>query len=387
MKPNRILISVINPSFNLMNRYSAVASVIYSFADLLRKEGSEIYVNDLELGEWEKRASSGASTASPAPSKLFKIFPTRIRELVKDLLLFRNNKKTKERILSIRKPDLVISWISYGNNYSVEFAKKWNVPLISIFDNPISEEYTYLKGFPPFFKRYIDKQEKRSILNSNALIVYSHAVKEHLIKKYKVNTKFYFKPFTDFKRMTYLEPGLKKKETINFAYIGSFFNWHKIEDLIFAFNDLNKEFQNCRLYLIGDGPEYAKIKAYSDQNPNITLTGKMDGEALNSLLTTIDVGVISNALWFHAPVKLFQYSSAGLAVISKRTPTVTELTEGKACYSFFDNVKELEESMKELLKHPETISKMGLAGQEHIKTNFSEKNYRDFFEAIFNDLN
>ena len=100
----------------------------------------------------------------------------------------------------------------------------------------------------------------------------------------------------------------------------------------------------------------------------------------------IHVGIISNALWFQAPVKLFQYSAAQLAVVSRRTPTIVELTQNKACYSFFENVDELENTMTMLAQSPELIKEKGQQAQNHIKENFSEENYIQLFHEIFKNI-
>lgn len=385
MYPKRILISVISPAFDLMNRYSAVASVIYSFADLLRNNGHEIYVNELKLEEWEKKVFTDKNaTSTIVQSKMHRLFPSRIRELVKDLLLFRSNKKLFKRISCIPKPDLVLSWVTYGNSYGIDLAKKWNIPIVAIFDNPLSEEYNYLKGFAPFFKKIVDKEEKRSVQEVNSVIVYSHAVKEHLERKYQLKANFHFKAFTDFKRMKY-SGSEKDISVINFAYIGSFFNWHKIEDLIEAFNRVNDKYPNCRLFLIGDGPEFPKIKA-DVKNSNIILTGKLDGSELDEILQKIHVGVISNALWFHAPVKLFQYSANELAVISRKTPTILELISDNSSYSLFENSSELLQRMIYFMEKPEQIEIKGREAKEYVKENYSEEKYLNFLKEIFRSI-
>jgi|GEM_PF-3857890 len=381
----KVLICIILPDFNLMDRYSAVSAVVYSFADLLRKNGYEITVNDRELESWEKEFVSTSTVYLPITRYGFiKYFPKRFREFIKDLLFLRKNRRLYRSISTQKKPDVVLGWITMGNSYPADLAKHWSVPLVSIFDNPLVEEYTYLKGFPPFFKKLINQHEKRVLVNSEAVVVYSQAVKTHLQKVHGLASKFYFKAFTDFKRMSYLNATRETKE-INFVYIGSFFNWHQIDDLIEAYSELHKTYLNARLYLVGDGPEFKRIKQLVQQT-DIIMTGKLDGKELQALMKNMHVGVIPNALWFQAPVKLFQYSAAGLAVISKATPTIRELTSDQPCYSFFKNVEELKQQMEGFLKNPDKIEAKSKEAQEYIRGNFSENNYMDLFNEIFRSL-
>lgn len=384
---NRILISIVSPDFNLMNRYSAVACVIYSFASVLQKNGYDVYVNEKNILDWEKLALPNAAISASKPSKLFKVmrfFPKQLREVVKDALAILKNGKTIKKIFEIPKPDIVISWVTYRDSSGVDFAKKWNTPLIAIYDNPLAEEYTFLNGFSPFWESNITYHEKRSLTSADALILYSPAVKTYLEKKYTINGTVYFNAFTDFLRMQF-ENQKKDLSIINFAYIGSFFNWHKIDDLIFAFEAVNLKYPNCKLYLVGDGPEFNRINS-TVNNKNIVFTGKKDGKELDLLMQDIHVGIISNALWFQAPVKFFQYSAANLLVISKNTPTILELSKGEECYLFFDTKEELESQMLNVMANPLKIERFGEKAGDFIKHNYSEVNYLKFFNEIFESI-
>jgi glycosyltransferase involved in cell wall biosynthesis len=383
-KFSRILITVILPDFNLMNRYSAVASVVYSFASLLKKDGFDVYINDLNIVDWE--SNDGNFNKYPAETKyrFASFFSKKLREFVKDVLAVIKIRNLKLKILKNPRPDLIISWITYRNSFGVDFSKIWNVPLVSIYDNPIAEEYLYLKGFYPILKFNVEYHEKRSVLGSNSLIVYSNAVKDYLDSKYSIKCKIYFKAFTDFKRMEPVE-NIKDYQSINFGYIGSFFNWHKLDDLIEAFQNISNRHSNCKLYLIGDGPEFERIKAKVN-NTSIILTGKKDGSELANLIKNIHVGIISNSLWFHAPVKFFQYSATKLVVLSKKTPTILELSCDHECFLFFDSKQELEQSMEYIINNSSKIDIWVKQSSDFIKDNYSENAYLDFFYEIFENI-
>jgi glycosyltransferase involved in cell wall biosynthesis len=384
-KINRILICVMSPDFNLVNRYSAVSSVIFSIADMLKKGGYEVQVNELSLDEWIKSDKSSITEYAPITRfSMIRYVPKRVRELVKDLLNARKMKELERRLDGLSKSDLIISWITIGSSYAVDLARKWQVPLLSIYDNPLVEEYTYLKGFKPFFSKMINKHEKRTVERSDAVIVYSKAVEEHIIKKHRVKPKFYYNAFTDFKRM-HFNDNQKNFSPVNFAYIGSFFNWHRIDDLVEAFINVNKQFTESKLFLVGEGPEFKRLND-GVKHERIIFTGKLDGKPLTELMQKIHVGIISNALWFQAPVKLFQYSAASLAVITKGTPTIKELTRGNPCYLFFKSKEDLEHKMLNLLKSPQQIEIRGKEARDFIRENYSESNYLQFFNEIFRNL-
>ncbi|HET6244684.1 MAG: glycosyltransferase family 4 protein [Bacteroidetes bacterium] len=384
MEVKRILVAVESPDFNLLNTYSAVSSVIYSFSDLLRKNGFEIWVNDMKLEDWEALGGSENTVLLPVKS-YYRFFPKRIRELIKDIFKFKQLHKLETSIGIISKPDVIISWISPCSSFSVDLSKKWQVPLISIFDHPYNEEYKFLFGFYPFFKNRINKHEKRVLNNSQSVIIYSKVVRDYIQNKYNTKTKFYYKAFADFKRMSFSD-FQRDMSVINLGYIGSFFNWHRIDDLIEAFLLLDQEEDyNCNLYLIGDGPEYDRL-INSVKHDRIIFTGRKDGAELENLLKRIHIGIIPNALWFQGPVKLFQYSAAQMPVICRRTPTIEELTKQTEGFLFFENIETLVKQFKVLLNNKNKIQELGMINQQFARENFSEKEYYSFFNKIFQEI-
>jgi glycosyltransferase involved in cell wall biosynthesis len=224
--------------------------------------------------------------------------------------------------------------------------------------------------------------------HSNAVIAYSHAVKEHLDRKYKLNTNCFYKAFTDFKRMTFSD--YKRNNPIpNFAYIGSFFKWHKIDELLTAFEITNDQNRRCTLTFIGDGVEFESIKqlaSRSKYNSSIQFAGRLDAAALEEQMKKIDVGVIPNALWFQAPVKLFQYAAAQLPVLCRNTPTMSELTGKSDGFIFFDSSSELADQMIHLVDRADELQQLGIKAQQYAKQHFSKESYLNFFEKIFQSL-
>src|SRR4051812_3114774 len=116
MQVRKILIVVESPMFNPLNRYSAVAAVIYSFASLLHENGYEVSINGESIDELKgKEHAAVANVGVPSPF-YYRIFSKRMREAVKDLLLFRKLPALYRQLESTSKPDIIISWISYGSS-------------------------------------------------------------------------------------------------------------------------------------------------------------------------------------------------------------------------------------------------------------------------------
>src|SRR4051812_30543376 len=116
MKVKRILITVESPGFQPLNRFSAVASVIYSFAELLNKNGYEVYINDQAVAELKNKQAADDSGAGITKAKsVYRFVPKRGREIIKDILKFRALKTLNTQLSAVPRPDVIIAWISYGS--------------------------------------------------------------------------------------------------------------------------------------------------------------------------------------------------------------------------------------------------------------------------------
>ena len=181
----------------------------------------------------------------------------------------------------------------------------------------------------------------------------------------------------------------RKHAVPNFAYIGSFFKWHKIDELLTGFDKANDQNRRCTLTFIGDGVEFESIQELASRSKykdSIQFTGRLDAAALEEQMPQIDVGVIPNALWFQAPVKLFQYAAAQLPVLCRNTPTMVELTGKSDGFIFFENSTELAEQMIRLVDKADELHALGMKAQEYAKQHFSKGSYLNFFQQIFQSL-
>ena len=379
-----ILVTVENPTFNINNTNAAVATVIKSFCALLQNNEYEVFVNGVHYNELVNKTNTNFIVNKQ--SKVVKLFPKRLREIVKDVILFKKLKQQHKFIAQGPKPDVILCWLSYGSSFSVDLALKWEVPLYAIFDNPIAEEYKFLKGYNPFFYKKITRNEKRILENSSKIIVYSHAVQSYLLQKYNLkNTSFYFNAFTDFLKMSTVKYE-RNYSIVNFAYIGSFFNWHKVDRLIEAFIKVRDTGNNCNLYLIGDGLDLKKAKTLAHSSPysdSIFFTGYQSTSQLTHLLSKINVAIIPNALWFQAPVKLFQYAAASLPVITINTPTIQELSQGTQGLWYFNTEAELQACMVNAITNKADLPLLGNNNYNYIHDKFGEVQYINFFKKVF----
>jgi glycosyltransferase involved in cell wall biosynthesis len=132
--------------------------------------------------------------------------------------------------------------------------------------------------------------------------------------------------------------------------------------------------------LVGEGPEYERLK--NNNNNRIFFTGRLDGYKLNTLLDNVHVGIISNALWYQAPLKLFQYSVAGLAVVAVATPTIQELTGADDSFLYFKTKNELYNNLESIILNPQLINDLAFRSRKIMTAKFSKIQYKLFFDKI-----
>lgn len=381
--------------FDFRNRFSAVATVLLSIGELLNEQGHTIFLNEHEYSDLIRPISKTNYVDFQKKikyGKIIRLFPSFLREIYKDIAIYVGQFKLFLKLRKIDCPDLILSWTVYGGRYCARLSETWNIPLVSIFDNPIADEYTFLKGFKPFFSNWVESSERICIENSAALIVYSPEVEKFILDKYRFNCRFYFKSFCDFQRNTKAEYDLKlvDKLSLKIIYIGSFFGWHNVDVLIAVFETIAAKNKDVELILVGNGPEHArmtKLVNSSDFASRIQMPGLLDNRELSELVGSATIGVIPGARWYQAPVKLYQYSSQGLAVVSIKTPTISYITQGNSGFTLFENSYELENVLLNFCEDPELLRKSSESARQFYNTHLGKQGYIRFFNDLLQDFN
>lgn len=134
---------------------------------------------------------------------------------------------------------------------------------------------------------------------------------------------------------------------------------------------------------MGDGPDFIKVKKYiseNDHTESIVLYGALSGHKLNEVLAQANLAIISHTLWFHGPVKLFQYYSASLPVLAFDTPTIRYLTKGSSSIQHFSSNKELKMILESFVI--DDIKTIAEEPRDYYEKNFSEESFRALVDEI-----
>lgn len=385
----QILLVYAKSTLELINRQSALGSYIFCLCEILQKKEMHVFVNGIAFNELKQQTIPEKTHIQLSNRGIKKYIPKIIKEVIKDILVFRNIKQLNKDIATTGKYDCVLEFYNYASDVGFKVASQQNIPLVIVYDAPVLEEYVFFHGEKYFFKNIILKRELKTLLYARHIVAYSNAVKNYLneLTGKKLNVSIHQN--VDFTRFDFLEKEFDKK-SIKIGFIGSFLKWHRIDLLLSAFDKLRQSNDHIELLLIGNGMEFDSIKEKVEQSQNkkfITMTGFMDGEELCAIKKLVHIGVMPGSNWYGAPNKIFEYGAAKMAVVAPTTPTIKDLFEDNKEILFFkqDDVKDLFLKLKMLCDNVILMEQLATTLQQKIKNNYSEQNTSEFYDRLLSD--
>jgi glycosyltransferase involved in cell wall biosynthesis len=388
--PRKILLVYAKGSAELLNRQSALGSYVFCLCELLESAGMKIWVN----GEaFEKLKSSAISPNNkntlPVTSGFKKYIPLFIKNVLKDLLVFKNIKQVVKQINIAEHYDCVLEFYTYGSNVGLTIANELKRNLIVVYDSPVMEEYAFFQGPNYLFENKIVKREEKTLRHASHIVCYSNPVKEYLKKRISEKLPVFIHQNVDFTRFDFIEHK-PEKQIIHIGFIGSFLKWHNVELLLKTFTQLKQKEYPVQLYLLGMGAEFNRIQELVNSNKfkkDIIIPGFVDGSALLDFKKLIHIGVMPGSNWYGAPNKIFEYGAANMAVIAPDTPTIKDLFVDKEEVYLFENNSEiaLYNALKQLCDDPGLIARLAENLHQKIRTNYSKTNTFDFYNWLITE--
>lgn len=123
-------------------------------------------------------------------------------------------------------------------------------------------------------------------------------------------------------------PFTRAADDVVAVFAGAFRSWHGAGHLVDAVRTLRRRGEaRLKAVLIGDGPEFARVKRAAADLDGVTFTGAVPHDSIAASLAACDVGVAPFDVAAHAPLslgfywsplKVFEYMAAGLPVVAPR---------------------------------------------------------------------
>ncbi|MCX6538942.1 MAG: glycosyltransferase family 4 protein [Acidobacteria bacterium] len=169
------------------------------------------------------------------------------------------------------------------------------------------------------------------------------------------------------------------------VFAGAFRAWHGAINLVRAVRALRARGRSgLQAVLIGDGPEWPRVKEEASHVPGITLTGAVPHDQMPACLAAADIGVAPFDLEAHpplqlafywSPLKVFEYMAAGLPVVAPAIPRLASIVRSHQ-EGLLYNPREpggLAEALGRLVDDAALRRTLGAAARERVATSFSWK--------------
>lgn len=167
------------------------------------------------------------------------------------------------------------------------------------------------------------------------------------------------------------------------GYVGTFQEWHGIEDLLIAMSTLKQTFPNVRALLVGPNYERYQRKSESAGISDICLfAGAVDYNEVPAYTNACDIMVAlynpnANALrkkyGIGSPLKILEYMACGKPVISTRVEPITQIFHDKDDCILVEpgNHTEVEKSVATLMMNQDKRLKLAAKGRELVESKYS----------------
>lgn len=166
-------------------------------------------------------------------------------------------------------------------------------------------------------------------------------------------------------------PRRKKHDTINFLYAGRLIKQKGVDNILDSFAKLEKKYDNIKLYIAGDGPEFNLLKD-KFHSPNITFLGKLTYEELVKYYAMTDV-FLYPPLWPEGlPTSILEAGIMKCAVIGTNQGGICEVIKDKKNGIIVDiTTSALYAAMEELILNESKRHKLAEKLYDDVLTKFS----------------
>lgn len=283
--------------------------------------------------------------------------------------IIKKNKKYRDIIKKIQenKIDSIIvnTRFHLTSHVGINIAKRKNIPvyLIEHGSNYVTVDNRFLDFFANKYEDFLTYKIKRKVTGFYGV---SNACSDWL-KKFHIKASGTWYNSIDTNQKI---PKKKKHNTINFFYAGRLIKQKGVENILISFKNLEKKYENIKLYIAGDGPEYNYyLENYNSDN--IFFLGKLTYDELKNYYALTDV-FLYPPLWPEGlPTSILEAGLMKCAVIATNQGGIKEIISKETGLIVGNTQKELEKGMELLIKNKKLRFEYTKNLHERIKNNFS----------------
>lgn len=342
---------------------------------LSKREIQCVFLNPVRYKNWQKGSVRLQDYSdNPVPENVSVV--ERKTSLRKSLFSFIHEIFDNVRQIKKNKPDVVICSDHLMGIPACIYCHRKGIKFI--FDN--TDDWSEVdKGV---FTHLYWKQFARFILRkySFAITSTSHDQADFFSKKNKRTFVIPNGKPLEFINLINLLPEAEETKKVNF--IGSLRDWYDFQ-LMF---DVFSEFPELELNIYGLGELYPALLERSKAYKNIHIRGNASTEKLPILLkeSLFGIVILKNIKLNNStcPIKLFDYWSAGKAVITSPLREIKAIAGENVLY--VENKKEFKEAISKVMNDKDFRLGLGQKGYEQMMSNFNYNKITDEFLKIIN---
>lgn len=311
---------------------------------------------------------------------LKKILPESVWQTLKDVRLRRFDRYA-EQVLKQKiqdfGPDLVYERGYYLMTSGVKMSKEAGIRHMIELNAPYPEEKIAMEG-QSFLINKSNICEYEQVTMSERVIVVSSALEKYLSDRYpEERHKIVVTPNAininklkiDQAKCNALRAQLNFEDKTVIGFVGSIFPYHGVGRLLDAFTEMERDYSNARLLIVGDGETRPQLEAKCEElglSEKVHFSGNVRHKDVPNYIDLMDITVMPKSNWYGSPVKIFEYGLLKKAIIAPdNVPVRDVMVPDVDGILILDSVNELKSALAKLLKDDEL--------RQRVADNFHQK--------------
>jgi PEP-CTERM/exosortase A-associated glycosyltransferase len=290
---------------------------------------------------------------------------------IKEVRSMKALQKRIEKVISVENPDIIHAHSPSLNGIpALKAGRRYNIPVVyearAFWEDAAVDHRTFKESsFKYRVSRFI---ETRLLKKVDAIFTISEGMRKEMIARGISEKQITIIPngvdtkqFSTIPRDGFLsqQKNIKGKKVLGF--IGSFYHYEGIDLLIDAFAEILKKNNNVVLLLVGEGPEYTKIREMTDKkglNGCVIFTGKVPHQEIQRYYSVMDILVYPRKSMrlteLVTPLKPLEAMALGKVVAGSSVGGIREMIKDGGNGILFkpDSIESLAVTLSELISNP-----------------------------------
>jgi len=184
--------------------------------------------------------------------------------------------------------------------------------------------------------------------------------------------------------------GLSTKMVVGF--VGTLQMWYGVENLLLAFDEVQRQLPDARLVLIGDGQARRDLEQLANKlnlGSAVRFLGNVEHSRVPEFLSAVDIAVAPfrevRTGFYQSPLKVFEYMAAGKAIVASKIGQIAEVLQDELTALLVKpgDVQELSAAIVRLARDADLRKRIGTAASDEAAKKYSWDNYVSKLEEIY----